>query len=355
VGATLSTKKEYCGIQIAYVDHSFHQRTKSTQFFLEALQRMFSVDVYWDNSWEAEEAFDLEKLNSQNYDLIFFFQVLYSPDLLARLNCRKLIFIPMYDAGGDHRGAFWLPFRNYWFVSFSKLTHRNLRRLGIRSFYIQYFPDPSLVPFVPLGAGRSLFFWARTSSISWPMVRDVLAKWNLNKVWIHRVPDPGQETLPINLDDLARFHIVESNWFEKREDLQSAILGHDLFVSPRSREGIGMSFLEAMAMGRCVVAVDQPTMNEYIHHRKNGLLFRKGRVAPLSKVSNIAKLGLAARNSVEIGYPQFLVRMAKLMDEIHLRLSFWPGAQLTPGFLVVTALGRVRSWLVFVKRRLKKR
>jgi glycosyltransferase involved in cell wall biosynthesis len=35
-----------------------------------------------------------------------------------------------------------------------------------------------------------------------------------------------------------------------------------------------MTFLEAMARGCCVLAYDGPTMNEYIEHRRNGLLFR---------------------------------------------------------------------------------
>ncbi len=34
-----------------------------------------------------------------------------------------------------------------------------------------------------------------------------------------------------------------------------------------------MSFLEAMAMGKAVVAADNPTMNEYLTHNVNGYLF----------------------------------------------------------------------------------
>ena len=46
-----------------------------------------------------------------------------------------------------------------------------------------------------------------------------------------------------------------------------------LYIAPRIYEGIGMSFLKAMALGRCVIAVDNPTMNEYIQHGNTGLLF----------------------------------------------------------------------------------
>ena len=43
-----------------------------------------------------------------------------------------------------------------------------------------------------------------------------------------------------------------------------------------------MAFLEAMAMGKCVVANDDATMNEYIRDGKNGILFQRGDIRPVS-------------------------------------------------------------------------
>ena len=45
-----------------------------------------------------------------------------------------------------------------------------------------------------------------------------------------------------------------------------------VFVAPRRLEGIGLGFLEAMSMGKCVVANDAPTMNEYMANGENGVL-----------------------------------------------------------------------------------
>jgi glycosyltransferase involved in cell wall biosynthesis len=39
------------------------------------------------------------------------------------------------------------------------------------------------------------------------------------------------------------------------------------------REGIGLSFLDAMAQGMVVIAANDATMNEYISHGVNGYLF----------------------------------------------------------------------------------
>lgn len=48
---------------------------------------------------------------------------------------------------------------------------------------------------------------------------------------------------------------------------------HAFYIAPRVFEGIGMSFLEAMAMGRCVIALNNPTMNEYIIDGVTGILY----------------------------------------------------------------------------------
>jgi glycosyltransferase involved in cell wall biosynthesis len=47
----------------------------------------------------------------------------------------------------------------------------------------------------------------------------------------------------------------------------------DLFVSPREYEGIGIATLEALALGVPAISIRRPTINEYITHGKNGILF----------------------------------------------------------------------------------
>ena len=55
-----------------------------------------------------------------------------------------------------------------------------------------------------------------------------------------------------------------------------------LFAAPRRKEGIGLSFLDAMARGAFVLGYDSPTMNEYIRHAETGWLFNEdiGRADP---------------------------------------------------------------------------
>ena len=46
----------------------------------------------------------------------------------------------------------------------------------------------------------------------------------------------------------------------------------NIYIAPRSVEGVGLTFIEALSRGSAVVAYDGPTMNEYIRHKKNGYL-----------------------------------------------------------------------------------
>jgi len=45
-----------------------------------------------------------------------------------------------------------------------------------------------------------------------------------------------------------------------------------IYIAPRLKEGIGMAFLEQMAMGKCVVAHGDATMDEYIVDGKTGII-----------------------------------------------------------------------------------
>jgi Glycosyltransferase len=60
--------------------------------------------------------------------------------------------------------------------------------------------------------------------------------------------------------------------FLNKKDYIKFVKYSDVFISPRKQEGIGMSFLEAMSLGKYIVAINDSTMNEYILNRKIGLL-----------------------------------------------------------------------------------
>ena len=63
-----------------------------------------------------------------------------------------------------------------------------------------------------------------------------------------------------------------------------------------------MAFLEAMAMGMCVVAENQPTANEYILSGQNGILYGgdQEKIYPPRRVESaeIARMGREARETI---------------------------------------------------------
>ena len=64
-----------------------------------------------------------------------------------------------------------------------------------------------------------------------------------------------------------RFKITYSEWFDTREKIFAVIRRKGIYIPPCELEGIGMSFLETTAMGKAVIAVNNPTMSEYIKIR----------------------------------------------------------------------------------------
>ena len=47
----------------------------------------------------------------------------------------------------------------------------------------------------------------------------------------------------------------------------------DIFICPRRQEGIGMTVVEALSMGKFLCGYNDYTMIDYIGHKKNGFLF----------------------------------------------------------------------------------
>jgi len=102
----------------------------------------------------------------------------------------------------------------------------------------------------------------------------------------------------------------------KREQYLKDLVKHNVYVAPRRFEGIGMSFLEAMAMGMCVVAENQPTANEYIVSGQNGILFeaQNGLLFPARKTAlpKMIRMGKAARNSIASIYQEWNINLKEV-------------------------------------------
>ena len=79
-----------------------------------------------------------------------------------------------------------------------------------------------------------------------------------------------------------------------------------------------MAFLEAMAMGMCVVAENQPTANEYILSGKNGVLYGGDRekIYPPRRVepAELARMGREARETIRRIHGDWLAKRIEILQ-----------------------------------------
>jgi len=308
-------------VRIAYVDHSYHQRTLSSRFLADILRgRGHTVDFFWDDAWRGGKAVPFRQV--ADYDAIILFQCrCESSEPYFRKLHPNVIHIPMLDTFGIHLGPrrhlgwYWEPFQGCKILSFSSVLHGIATSFGLRSFFIRYYPSPG--DRIPPSESARAFFWIRHEKlISWPIVRALLRGTRFDAVHLHVAPDPGspKPTLPTEADR-EEYAITTSTWFAAQRDFLDVLGRANIFFAPRREEGIGLSFLEAMARGQCVVAPDNGTMNEYILHGVNGLLYDADHPEPLD-FSRFAQLGEAARQSVVIGHSRWLALEDRLEEFI---------------------------------------
>jgi glycosyltransferase involved in cell wall biosynthesis len=301
-------------VRIGFVDHCYHKKTCSAEFFKQALFSGHVVEEWWDYSYEGGPGVDVHEIVARNYDLVIVWQVERVAAKLAALRGPEVVFVPMWDGCFSLRDDYWRSLDGIRIVSFCHLLHEKVRRLGGQSIYVQYFPEPSEVPQVMDFNTLRGFFWQRRHEVNWRHIAQLIEGTLFDRLHLHTALDPGIK-VPVTLPAVARAasNITTSEWFECREDFYALLASSNVFFAPRVVEGIGISFLEAMAMGMCVVAVDDATMNEYITHGVSGLLWRATDPGPLD-FSRAAELGRRARERAVIGRTSWLADLGRLEE-----------------------------------------
>ena len=262
------------------------RKTKSADFLIDYLRESYDVQVILDESWIGKSFPDLSFVD-ESYLCVIFFQMLPKKEMIKNINNDNLLHFPMYDHSGQFSLNFWDDYRDLKIINFSKAMHDKLDGWGFESMYVQYFPKPG--DFIS-GEKDEVFFWQRLSNININNISKLFGKGNY-KIHLHRATDPGNGFVQPSKVLEKRFNITYSDWCENKSCVLDIIKRKGIYVAPREFEGIGMSFLEAMAMGKAVIAVDNPTMNEYIENRKNGYLFdlRHPKGIDLSNIEQVQK------------------------------------------------------------------
>lgn len=342
--------------KLAFIDHSFHRKTMASSFLIDLLGKKYDVEICWDESWNHGQQIDLKTISAAGFDAVVFFQVYrYPAKELELLKDKQVIVFPMFDASPPQADHFW---QNYFrlphvkFVDFSRALHDKLTHFGFDSKYVRYFPPTDGRPSKRSADGDLTgFFWQRTGRITWHHIRELIQKTSFKKFYLHLAVDPpGCEVVLPDDDEKEKYHIEIIDWFTDREEYLRVVQDVDVFFAPRSAEGIGMAFLEAMAMGKCVVAANNSTMNEYIDHGATGLLYDPDRPDALD-LSRSAEIGSNAAEFIAWGHRRWLESQAELLDFI---AAESPGLHRKPEFST-TLYFQQRRMLYKIKTYIKKR
>jgi len=259
-------------MRIGYVEHPHHQKTNSTNFFInELIDRGFALTRIKRDDFRLREA--------KTYDFLILFQADECISIASESGVKTLV-IPMLDEALYRESLQFRYSEKLMYLSFSKVLHDFLTLNGCNSTYIQYWPKT--VPVRTVSDRRpTIFFWERAPE----HVReyDVL-NWFRNydcNFLFRKHRDPNHlNGIAQNYSIADRVTHLPSSWLKHRDYLE--ILSNiDVFVAPRRWEGIGLSMLEALVRGIPVVGLNSPTTNEYVITRMNGVLVNE-KYKPLS-------------------------------------------------------------------------
>ncbi|RLD78564.1 MAG: hypothetical protein DRJ07_13005, partial [Bacteroidetes bacterium] len=135
----------------------------------------------------------------------------------------------------------------------------------------------------------------------WALIKKIIHKEQINSIHMHRIEtEMGKDTWfeKPSEQDIKDYNITFSSWFESKKELLTKINECSVFIVPRLYEGIGITFLEAMSLGKCVLSPDFPTMNEYIQHGYNGLLFDFNHPEKID-LSKAVSIGIQAKQTIQ--------------------------------------------------------
>lgn len=304
--------------KLLMVGHSYHAKTGSSRFLLPLLEQRFEVHQLLDTSWQPDgQPLTAAAINAHDADRVLFFQQLPDRRELRRVHCPNLTWAPMHD-GIDYRSGHWakLAQSGLKVLNFSQAGQRFFSSLGYPCLPARFYPSAVELPQARFADDAlEIFFWVRRTRLDWPLLQSLLGEQRPRRIVLRHAPDPGESPMLPTPAEIAEYHIeLHQDWLSS-EAYAELLSSCNVFVAPRISEGIGMATLEAMARGMAVIAVNAPTMNEYLVAGETGYLFDLPAPKALN-LGNAASLGARARRSVLAGYETWIKSIPDLLDFI---------------------------------------
>ena len=302
-------------MRIACLDHPYHRTTGSSSFLHDLLRRLGTVDRYFPRTGAGDLPPESPPFDPGAYDIVVIYQV-HEAFRLVPEEHPNVVFVPMYDSHVLDGCFYWSrAFERGKVLCFSAALYEQVAQRTARAAWFQYFPDPEAFPAVEDYRSPRGFFWMRRASFGPGLIARVAAGVEFEEFHVHLAPDPGEGLPAAEALGVRTRKLRTSEWFAGRDEYIECVRRANVYFAPRLVEGIGLGFLEAMAMGLCVVAPDTPTHNEYISPGVNGALYdpRRPEAVDLSRFSD---LGRRARESVVRGRRRWEASLDDLFEFI---------------------------------------
>ncbi len=232
------------------------------------------VDINW-HYWDGSPAYRVPEARPNQH--IIFFQFPPPPNWKPHKDSR-VVWLPMWDMVRLWEQAQWLRIpKSIRVVAFTKGVYERAVDVGLQTIQLRYFKDPNSFKPVSWENGPVLFYWNRTNLLAPDMLPQLASTLSLNQVLFRGQNDPHippayHYSSPSMLGNTP---VTNIPIMDNRKEFLRLTQAANILVAPRQAEGVGMTFLEAMARGAVVFAYDNASMNEYITSGVNGYLFKR--------------------------------------------------------------------------------
>lgn len=250
-------------------DHACHDHTHSFDFFINLLATYFPIRRH---RYERIYRYNLTKAQLAADPILIYHQFLPGRMNLAHPG-KRAVYIPMYD---NEWGSRWMWRRialwNLPIIAFSKRILESAKQVNCTNILpLHFFPKPEIYTGLR-GDPSVLLLWDRGQA-GLDLIQQLFAPGDFREIIILRHPEDNVKLKTEKASLLETYHVTlcEKPYLPREEFLQ-LFSRAGVFLAPRYREGIGHPYLEAMSMGKVVIANQDGTMDEYIEHGVNGWL-----------------------------------------------------------------------------------
>lgn len=212
-------------------------------------------------------------------EVIWFHQLPPSVEEMSTLGGR-IVWSPMWDHARGYTQAWWnkLP-KAVRIVAFSEAVANRAETAGLPTVRLKYYADPNRFPPVLWGQERVMMYWNRTGLVGPKLLQRLCDALGIDTLLFKNVIDPlisrdAAYELP---STLGRTVVEGFDHIKDREEYYRLLRRANVYIAPRKFEGVGLTFLEALASGCAVLGHNAPTMNEYIGHGQDGFLLKRKR------------------------------------------------------------------------------